>query len=91
MSKTSFDVVVVGGGPAGAAAARAAVRGGLATVLLEAKRMPRPKPCSGYLFAEALQLLADHYGPLPEEVRANPHRVSGVRVRFRGTRCSMFP
>ncbi len=84
MNNNSFDVVVVGGGPAGAAAARAAVKGGLTTVLLEAKRMPRPKPCSGYLFAEALQILADNYGPLPEEVRADPHRVSGVRVRLPG-------
>lgn len=82
--KKSFDVVVVGGGPAGAAAAKAAVAGGLETVLLEAKRIPRPKPCSGYLFAEALDFLSEHYGLLPDEVRANPHGISGVRVRLPG-------
>ena len=84
LTRASFDVVVVGGWPAGAAAAKSAVAGGLETVLLEAKRIPRSKPCSGYLFAEALQLLDDRYGPLPEEVRADPHRVSGVRVRLPG-------
>jgi flavin-dependent dehydrogenase len=84
LAETSYDVVVVGGGPAGAAAAKAAVAGGLETVLLEAKRIPRPKPCSGYLFAEALAVLDEHYGPMPDTVRANPHRISGVRVRLPG-------
>lgn len=84
MTDTSYDVVVVGGGPAGAAAAKAAVAGGLETVLIESKRIPRPKPCSGYLFAEALGFLREHYGQLPDEVRANPHRISGIRVRLPG-------
>ncbi len=78
------NVVVVGGGPAGAAAAKAAVAGGLDTVLLEAKHIPRPKPCSGYLFAEALGPLGAHFGPMPDEVRAEPQRVGGVKVRLPG-------
>lgn len=42
---TSFDVVVVGGGPAGATAAADLVRAGRSVLLLD--RGGRPKPCGG--------------------------------------------
>ena len=43
----SYDVAVVGAGPAGAAAALAAVRAGAHTVLLEREQIPRYKRCGG--------------------------------------------
>jgi flavin-dependent dehydrogenase len=84
MSKTAYDIVVVGGGPAGASAARAAVQGGLDTLLIEMHKMPRPKPCSGFLFEEALRFLSEQYGPLPDEVMATPNTVKGARLRLPG-------
>jgi geranylgeranyl reductase family protein len=45
----SWDVAVVGAGPAGAAAARAAARAGARTVLLEREQLPRYKRCGGGL------------------------------------------
>lgn len=80
MSKPDYDVVVVGGGPAGAAAAKAAAEGGLSTLLLERKKMPRLKPCAGYLFKEARESLDARYGPLPEDVRCDPFRVDRIKL-----------
>jgi geranylgeranyl reductase family protein len=63
------DVVVVGGGPAGAAAAKRCAERGLDTLLLEKKRLPREKVCSGLLLGRLAQrLVAEVFGPLPDEV-----------------------
>jgi|SRR5947209_542645 len=42
--KCDADIIVVGGGPAGAAAAIEARRSGASVILLEADRYPRPRP-----------------------------------------------
>jgi geranylgeranyl reductase family protein len=44
-----YDVVVVGGGPAGASAARAAALRGARVLVLERERLPRYKTCGGGL------------------------------------------
>ena len=41
---TSADILVVGAGPAGSAAAAWCARAGLDTVLLDAEEFPRDKP-----------------------------------------------
>jgi geranylgeranyl reductase family protein len=46
-SEESYDVIVLGAGPAGAACAWRCAELGLATLLLEAERFPRDKPCGG--------------------------------------------
>ena len=42
-----FDVIVIGAGPAGAAAARTAASAGLRTALVDKARFPRDKLCGG--------------------------------------------
>ena len=75
-----YDVIVAGGGPAGAAAALAAVEGGLRTLLLERKRMPRPKPCAGYIFKEAGEFLHSHFPAFPDAVKSEPYHVRKIRL-----------
>ncbi|MFC0004608.1 geranylgeranyl reductase family protein [Micromonospora siamensis] len=68
-----WDLVVVGAGPAGAAAALAARRGGARVLLLDRYDFPRDKACGDGIAAHALDVLAelgvsgavDGYPPLP--------------------------
>jgi geranylgeranyl reductase family protein len=67
----AFDAVIVGGGPAGATAARVLASGGARVCLLEGARVPRPKPCGGALSPRVLAHLPDGVESL---VRARIHR-----------------
>jgi len=53
----TFDVAVIGGGPAGTSTALYAARSGLKTILFEKQAYPRDKPCGGALGARCLPLL----------------------------------
>ena len=55
----SWDVAVVGAGPAGASAARTAAQAGARVVLLERERIPRYKRCGGGLIGVSQRALAD--------------------------------
>lgn len=83
MPDMDYDVVVVGGGPAGAAAAKAAMKGGLKTLLIEKKKMPRPKPCSGSLLPPAVEYIERYFGAIPDEVLAKPHAWKGSQWHLR--------
>ncbi len=54
----TFDVIVVGAGPAGGSAARAAAAAGARVCVLERSSMPRYKTCGGGLVG----LSTDHVG-----------------------------
>lgn len=77
-----FDVIVVGGGPAGAACARACTRGSLRTLLVERGRLPRSKPCSGLVALEAERLVAREFGPIPEACRSRSGDYTGIILHF---------
>ena len=62
----TYDLIIVGGGPAGAAAALYAQRSGLAALLLDKQCFPRDKICGDALSGKAVAIL--HELGLFEEV-----------------------
>lgn len=85
------DVAVVGAGPAGCAAARACTANGLRVILVEKKRIPRHKACSGILVPDSVNLLLKHFGDLPLHVLAVPPDVSAMRMHFPDGRTADIP
>jgi geranylgeranyl reductase family protein len=85
----SFDLIVVGGGPAGAVSAMVATRSGARVLLLERAVFPRDKVCGDCLNPECWDVF-DRLG-LTEGVRELPHAVL-ERVSFvsRGGRTVEF-
>lgn len=75
-----YDLIIVGGGPSGASAGRAAGKRGLSTLLIEKKNFPRYKPCGGALSSYGLSCLDFK---LPGSVIER--KISKVRVHFRGS------
>lgn len=57
MEKAEYDLIVVGGGPAGSACAITAARAGAHVLLLEKDKFPRHKVCGEFVSPESLQLL----------------------------------
>ncbi|SEH77287.1 FAD binding domain-containing protein [Mycolicibacterium rutilum] len=72
-----FDVAIVGGGPAGSAAAWQAARTGASVVVLDKATFPRDKPCGDGLTPRAVSFLQKM--GLADAV-ASFYRVSGARV-----------
>ena len=73
------DVIVVGGGPAGAATAWALARGGREVLLLDKARFPRGKPCAEYVSPDALRHL-DAMGVLDAARAAGAPALVGMRI-----------
>src|SRR5205823_4677983 len=57
--EAEYDLAIVGGGPAGSAAAIVAARGGMRVLLLERGSFPRHKVCGEFVSSESLALLRD--------------------------------
>jgi geranylgeranyl reductase family protein len=72
-SERRVDVIVVGAGPAGAAAAYDLAEAGLHTLLLDRRAFPRIKPCGGALTIKALNRLRFSIAPLIRFVARDLH------------------
>ncbi len=64
-SENHFQVIVVGGGPAGSSLARLTAKAGLRTLIIERACHPRTKPCGGMLSYKAVQLFGSIFDTLP--------------------------
>ena len=71
-----YDVIVVGGGPAGSSAGRFCAQAGLKTLLIEKERFPRYKVCGGCLSVKASRLLDFDLRPVIENI------VTGAKIKY---------
>ena len=82
--RAHYDVLIMGAGPGGCMAARTLSDAGFRVLLTEKDRIPRDKPCGGFLSPEAVRLIEDSFGPIPEECKASPATISGARLLCEG-------
>jgi flavin-dependent dehydrogenase len=82
--KGDYDAVVIGAGPSGAAVARGLVNEGLKVLILEKKRLPRYKICSGIIFKKSQDITEKYFGQIPETVYVTPGLLKGVRLWTKG-------
>ena len=61
-----YDVIVIGGGPAGSTTARECAARGLSVVLIDKEAFPRDKACGGGVTARAARLLPFDLAPVIE-------------------------
>ena len=74
------EVIVVGGGPAGASTACALARAGVDVLVVDRAKFPRDKICAEYLSPQASRILSD-IGVLDEIEGTRPGHLAGMSVR----------
>jgi geranylgeranyl reductase family protein len=85
--EASWDVVVVGAGPAGSSAARAAAESGARVLLLEKAELPRYKTCGGGLIGYSRRSLPPGFEiPVRQRIDAISFTINGERLRTRKDR-----
>lgn len=78
--KRDYDAVIIGAGPSGAAAARGLVNEGFKVLIVEKKRLPRYKICSGIIFKKTQDITEKYFGKIPETAYVTPNLLKGVRL-----------
>ena len=76
----TYDLIVIGGGPAGCSAAISAARAGHQVLLLESGHYPRHRVCGEFVSAESLALLSDLLSADKRGLVDNSPRISQSRV-----------
>jgi flavin-dependent dehydrogenase len=92
MDEARWDVIVVGSGPGGCMAAKRCVQGGLKTLLLEKRRLPREKVCSGLIMGPwAKDIIQQEFGEMPREILTEPAYFKGIMLHIPGAESKRIP
>lgn len=75
-----YDLIVIGGGPAGTSAAITAARLGAHVLLLERGRFPRHKVCGEFVSGESLELLQRLLDPTHQMLLSDAVRIPRARL-----------
>jgi len=76
----TYDLIVLGGGPAGCAAAITSARFGLKVLLVERGRFPRHKVCGEFVSAESLDRLEKLLGQRHRNLVAHAPQIGHARI-----------
>lgn len=81
----TFDLAIVGGGPAGCSAAIMAARCGARVLLMERTSFPRHKVCGEFVSGESLELLEQLLGDGFQKLLFDAPRISDSRIFLDGS------
>ena len=85
LSVEKFDLIVVGAGPGGSAAAMKCAQNGFKTLILEKRKLPREKVCTGMIMGQwANRIIQDEFGDIPSRVLIDPGHLSGHMLHVPG-------
>jgi flavin-dependent dehydrogenase len=79
-----YDLIIIGGGPAGTSTAISAARSGARVLLLERGQFPRHKVCGEFVSAESLGLLTNLLDRQHAACSHDAGRISGARLFLDG-------
>ncbi len=74
-----YDVVIAGGGPAGASLGTLIARGGLSAVIIDKYTFPRPMPCGGMVSSRCIKMIEAVHG---ENIIAGVSRATSTGCRM---------
>ncbi|MHA1651494.1 MAG: FAD-dependent monooxygenase [Candidatus Helarchaeota archaeon] len=75
-----YDVIIVGAGPAGSLLAKKLADADLKVLVVEQKKLPRHKMCSGLISSFSRRILKKEIGDIPPVICCHPKIIKGIQV-----------